>query len=203
MRYFQNLPKVFDVDDKGKYLLMTNILARVNIIPSLLNDVSLYYEYDVQDEDTPEIIASKYYGASENYWLVLFSNQSLDPQWDWPLSSRNFEKYIEKKYGSTSNASATIDHYEKIVTTKNSLTGESFEETFVIDQTEYNQPTNDKIITITEGNLTSTITISTVKKIISKYEKERLINEKKSKIKLLDVRYYDIIVQQFQTLMRK
>lgn len=203
MKYFQNLPKVFDVDDRGKYLLVTNIMARVNIIPSLLKDLSLYYEYDIQDEDTPEIVASKYYGSSENYWLVMFSNQALDPQWDWPLSNRIFEKYIENKYGSTATALSTLDHYEKTVTTRNSLTNESYQETFVIDETEYNEPTTDETITITQGNLTSTITISTEKRAISKYEKERLANEKKRNIKLLDKRYYDLVVVQFKKLMEK
>jgi len=32
--------------------------------------------------DTPEIVAEKFYGNSYRYWIVLLSNNIIDPQWD-------------------------------------------------------------------------------------------------------------------------
>jgi hypothetical protein len=61
----------------------------------------LYYTYDIQEGDTPEIIAHKYYGDSYRYWIVLFANELLDPQWDWPMTYKMFEQYLADKYPST------------------------------------------------------------------------------------------------------
>ena len=69
-------------------------MARASVIPSVLNNALVYYSYDVQDGDTPEIIAYKYYGDVNRFWIVLYCNQLNDPQWDWPLSSNKFKTNI-------------------------------------------------------------------------------------------------------------
>ena len=92
MKYFQKLPKVLIRDEKGVSTLYTNIMARASIINDILDNPMLFYKYDIQDGDTPEIVADKYYGNSYRFWLIMFSNRMLDPQWDWPLNSTNFNK---------------------------------------------------------------------------------------------------------------
>jgi hypothetical protein len=61
MQYFNTLPKLVKTDDKGNSLLLTNILAKANLLQNFLSSPAIYYEYDIQDGDTPEIIAHKYY----------------------------------------------------------------------------------------------------------------------------------------------
>ncbi len=74
MRYFSNFPKLITSDGKGNVNLSTNLLARVNLVPNLLNNPSLFYKYNLQDGDTPEIIASKYYDNPYRYWIFLYGN---------------------------------------------------------------------------------------------------------------------------------
>ena len=42
--------------------------------------------------DTPEIIASKYYGDPEKHWIVLLANDIINPFFDFPLNYQEFEK---------------------------------------------------------------------------------------------------------------
>jgi hypothetical protein len=200
MKYFNTLPKILTSDSKGNDIILTNLLARSSIIPSILNDVSLYYEYDVQGGETPEIVAYKYYGSTEDFWVVLFSNQILDPQWDWPLSGQNFDDYIISKYGSLSNATSRISHYEEKITTTISDTVEPPEiEIYVIDETAYNLPgPPEKTFTLPSGFIVSVLT---EKRIVSVYEKELDLNESKRKIRLLNKNYTSIIEQELRTLM--
>ena len=66
MLYFNTLPKVITPDQNGNYILMTNILTRATLIEELQNNPMLFYTYNIQDGDTPEIIAEKYYNETYN-----------------------------------------------------------------------------------------------------------------------------------------
>lgn len=103
MKYFRAIPNIEVSNITGSATLATNILTRTELLPSLLNNPALFYQYDIQDGDTPEVIAAKYYGDSYRYWLVMFGNQIFDPQWDFPLSNYNFTIYLNDKYSEVSN----------------------------------------------------------------------------------------------------
>ena len=114
MQYFETLPKIIKTEVGGTSTLLVNIMARCSVIPEILKSPLVYYSYDIQEGDTPEIIAYKYYGDSYRYWIVLYANQIMDPQWHWPLESSILEDYITDKYDF--NAKTTVHHYEKVVT---------------------------------------------------------------------------------------
>ncbi len=75
MQYFDTLPKIIQTDNVGISRVFTNLLARASIIPDVLKNPLVYYSYDIQEGDTPETIAYKYYGDSYRYWIVLFANE--------------------------------------------------------------------------------------------------------------------------------
>ena len=197
MQYFNTLPKLLKTSATGQSILMTNLMARSSVIPSLLNNASLFYQYDIQDGDTPESIAYKYYGESYRYWIVLFANQIIDPQWQWPMNNNVFESYLNNKYPST-NVYTTIHHYEEISKQVDSGTNTTTVETIVIDETTYNS-----LVTSTKSYSlpTGTVTVTVGKKAVSIYEYELDLNEKNRNIKLLNNNYVSEIENEFQTLM--
>ncbi|NBR22608.1 MAG: hypothetical protein EBU08_02235, partial [Micrococcales bacterium] len=67
------------------------------------NNTAVYYEYNIQDSDTPEIIANKFYGDSEKHWVVMMLNDIVDPQFDWPLDQRTIISYINEKYSANAS----------------------------------------------------------------------------------------------------
>jgi hypothetical protein len=197
MKYFQKLPKIVVSDDKGVTTIYTNIMARASIISKLLNDPMLFYTYDIQDGDTPEIVADKYYGDSYRYWLILFANQLLDPQWDWPLNSTNFNKYIADKYQEF-DPYTEVYQFEKIVSQYDSATEITTVNKFVIDEYTY-----DNLTPTTESFSfpSGTTTITTSKNAKTYFEYEVETNEAKRNIKLLKKQYSIQIENEFASLM--
>jgi Base plate wedge protein 53 len=147
MRYFNTLPILSYEDTNGNNVALTNLLVRTSMVPELAKNPLLFYKYNVQESDTPETIANKYYDDSYRYWIVLYGNpDKLDPQWDWPLNSTQFQNYLIKKYSQAaggdylaiSYTQSTVYKYEKIVTTTDSDTRTSAVKTIEVDEATYN-----------------------------------------------------------------
>ena len=199
MQYFNTLPKIIKTDAAGKSVILTNLLARSSIIPSLLKNANLYYQYDIQDGDTPESIAYKYYGESYRYWIVLFANQIIDPQWQWPMSYLVFQAYLNDKYPTT-NIYGTVQEYQQITTTVDSVTSTTTIETIAIDQATYTSfiPTT-KTLSFPDG---SSVIITITTNALSIYDYELNANEANRKIKIFNKRYVEEIENEFESLMK-
>jgi hypothetical protein len=52
----------------------------------------------VQDTDTPETLAQKYYGDSNLSWVILITNNIINPYEEFVLSQKNLESLINTKY---------------------------------------------------------------------------------------------------------
>jgi hypothetical protein len=197
MQYFDTLPKIVQTDNVGISRVFTNIMARASIIPDVLKNPLVYYSYDIQEGDTPEIVAYKYYGDSYRYWIVLFANELLDPQWSWPMDSTVFEAYMAEKYPS-GNTTTTVYSYEKTLKQTDNDTNTVTINTIDINEDEYDTLlTNTRTYTI--GN--STVTVETTKRIVSIYDYELELNESKRKINILNSIYVDQLETQFKSLM--
>jgi hypothetical protein len=208
MLYFNTLPKISVSDSVGNQIVMTNIMTRSEIIPSLLNNPLLYYKYDIQDSDTPDIIADKYYGDSYRYWLVLMSNQISDPIREWPLTSQQFEAYLNEKYSAAANTvsvlsytQGTVYQYTKTIKSYDSVSMEETSKTFVIDL-----PT----FTLTQTGTTqqsfsdgSYVRQTIEKSAVSIYEYEDNQNETKRNINLINSKYASQFEANFKSLMSK
>jgi hypothetical protein len=218
MYYFNSFPKVI-ITQNGVSNLLTNIMSRVEIIPSLLNSPLLFYKYDVQEHDRPDIIANKYYNDSYRYWLVLFANQIIDPQWDWPLTSQQFNSYIIDKYKQATatslnipvanvNASmvtaymqSTVYQYTKSITTTDNTSATSTTNTIVIDENTYNNLiTSTNTVYFNDG---TSVTQKITKNVQNLYDYEIKTNEAKRNINLVNSSYTDILENQLQSLLSK
>ena len=208
MLYFDTLPKIITVDKNNNPVIATNLLSRASIIQNLLVNPALFYTYDIQDGDTPEIVASKYYGDPYRYWLVLFSNQILDPQWQWPLSSLQFGSYMEDKYGALAAANnqtmvaytqSITKEYRKIYTSYDSTTSNTTTINYTIDQNTYtNLITGTQTVNLPSG-ASCTITIEKTPIDLYTYEVEQ--NEAKRTIQLINSIYAGQFEQQLDSLM--
>jgi hypothetical protein len=214
MYYFDTLPKIITPDQNGYPILMTNLLARAALVQELINNPMQFYEYAIQEGDTPEIVADKYYGDPFKYWIVLFSNQILDPIWEWPMPYESFLKYLDSKYATEAAdagqtpfeyTNTTVYEYKKIITTTEIYTGTETIKEVSITQSDYN--------TLSESTVTYDIPyppvangtqciVSTTKNIITLYDYEEDLNESKRQIKLLNEFYVSEMEEQLKLLMR-
>jgi hypothetical protein len=199
MQYFDTLPKILYVDQYGIASIRTNLLARASVVAKAYQDPLLYYQYDTQDGDTPEIVAHKYYNDMYRYWIVLLFNQMLDPQWSWPMSGNQFNAFMSDKYGNL-DVNGTVHHYEKTVTQFDVNTQTTTTNTVEIPETVYASFVNSSnTVMLPTGQVNITITASAV----SIYEYEFQLNESKRTIYLLNNQYVDSMEQQFINLMSK
>jgi hypothetical protein len=102
MPYFKNFPQIaYTLDqDAQSFKIVPNMLAKVRFNQAVIDNSSLYFQYDVKDGERPEDIAYRVYKDPTKHWVILIANEVLDPQYDWVLSQTNFEKYINTKYSS-------------------------------------------------------------------------------------------------------
>ncbi len=203
-KYFKHFPKTFytpDTDTDGLDTV-TNVIARFKIADALVENTNMFYPYDVQDTDTPEIIADKMYGTPERHWIVLSLNKIIDPQWDWPMRQENFVEYLNKKYetegtgNNTTGVSWALDEsniqaYYKTVTrtitagasSRVSRSNSQIVEKLEIDASTYaNVAISTDNYTLKDGNkVIETVTKSTE----SYYTYEFNLNEAKRTIRIL------------------
>lgn len=100
--FFNNFPLIdYDINATGEYVLATNIMKRFRIRRSVVDNRSFYYNYELQDNERPEILAHKFYGNSNLHWLVMMTNNIRDPYIDWPIDQHALEQMVEKKYPGT------------------------------------------------------------------------------------------------------
>ena len=120
--FFDKFPKVkYNVTNavvNKRYEDVTNVFIRIVYLKDILKNVTSYYVYEVEDGETPEVLAQMIYEDVGAAWMILYANEILDPQFEWPLDYDSFQKYIIDKYGSIENAKTNIHHYEKVVTRK-------------------------------------------------------------------------------------
>lgn len=216
-KFFNYFPKTFYSNnfDSNSLDTVTNIIARFGFESSLKGNSSAFYKYEIQEGDTPEIIAHKYYGHSERHWIVLLFNDIVDPQYDWPLIDRQLIDYIDKKYSAnnyadTANTSVTgiswaknEDHiyaYYKTVTQRSDFYNTTTVEEFEVDFDEYDAivPSSTNY-TLDSGQ---TITETVTKRTETYYEYEQRINENKRKIKLLKSDFVPMVEKEFKRVIK-
>ena len=206
MKFFRSFPKI--LDNKGNYV--TNLLVRTDLIPELMNNESLFYQYDTQEGDTPEIIANKYYGDPYRYWLFLYGNNIMDPQWDLALSESNFNLYINSKYSAAANAlnqsiiqytQTTINGYYKTISSYDPVSQTTSTNDYQLDYDTYlTIPQHQQLSTTLEDGSTVTTTITTYSQTIFDYEVS--INENKRSVNILNERFAKDMENQLTTLLQ-
>ena len=212
-KYFNYFPKTFYTsnNDVNGVEAITNIIARFAFDSQLKENTSAFYPYQVQDSDTPEIIADKYYGNVEYHWVVLLFNSIIDPQFDWPLKNDTLIDYIDKKYTANGSANtpaqsgltwalseSNVQGYFKVVTTT-ANDGTITQEKITIDANTYaNVITGSNTYTTQAGE---SVTVVTTRETQSYYTYETNLNESKREINLIKSDFLPQIEKEFKRVI--
>jgi hypothetical protein len=137
-KFLDTFPKIrYDINNtgfgSGSHETVVDIFFRFGVVKDIINNLSSYTVFELDDSDTPEILAEKVYGDAGAGWIILYSNKITDPQFDWPLNYDAFAKMIVDKYGSLETAQTTVHHYEKVITRTNQFFETTDVSRFVID----------------------------------------------------------------------
>ena len=223
--YFNSFPKTlyaFDLQNDSP-AVVTNIFARFKLRSQVLTNAYSYYKYQLQDGDTPEIVAYKQYGDATYHWIICLTNSLNDPQFDFPLPRDALERKIVKQYNlnSITEAYSTVHHYElEVVNTLNIVNGPPTVETkkYTVTLDQYNYSTN-ALSTITlntpsnqlyhfHANNSNTSTANTASlavkrtyKAVNVYDHEEKLNEEKREIVLLKKQYIEPLLIELETIL--
>lgn len=209
-KYFNYFPKtVYSLDNSGSLDSITNITTNFSFDENILENAVLYYQYDIQDGETPEIVAHKVYGDSEKHWIILKMNNIYDVKNDWILEYSLLNDCINVKYSNVATsygqtglewAKANTHSYYMIETrTFTSDNSETIDEIQIDANTYANVIISSTSYTLPDGN---PIVLSVNKKFKTYYDYELEENEKKRSIKILKPEYISPIENEFKEIMR-
>jgi len=181
MFYFESFKTIpYDVKKNGLKIDVTNLFLRYRVLDIFKNQSAVYYDYNIKDGERPDIIAAKYYEDESLDWVILLTNNIVDPLFDWPLDKKAFQKYIVSKHGSITTAKEAIQRYEQIGQQHEVLFDGTVvqEQKWEVDIFTYNS--------LPDGE----------KRIVTCYEHEEMLNEDKRNIKLLSEEFvFDLVNQ--------
>ena len=225
MQFFSAFPRTlysFDLkNDSPK--AVTNIFSRFKMKEEVLNNAYIYYKYQLQDGDTPEIVAYQVYGDSTLHWIICVVNGLQDPQFDFPLPADALERKIIKQYGymTIDTAYSTIHHYElevqkTLVEVDGPITVNTQNHIVTLDQ--YDYKSNSLIHHVTgattietayfrsntadaNSNIVATLTVQSTYKPVYVFDHENALNEQKREIKVLKTEYVQAINNELQTIL--
>ena len=147
MSYFNNFPTImYDPTGDGSAKLVTNIMKRVRMRANMKKEVVMLDQYDVKENETPEIVADKHHGSSYYHWVVMLLNDISDVNHDWVKSTRQMQKYLLSKY--TEIQLTETHHYEISqtsgdTTTKIEVENATYPSASIVTNYEYEVALND------------------------------------------------------------
>lgn len=212
-KFFNYYPKTFYTSNNNTtgVDVVTNIITRFGFENNLKENSSAFYKYSIQDGDTPEIIADKYYDNVERHWVVLLFNDIIDPQFDWPLQQNTLIDYIDKKYTANGAANTTpqtglawamsnnnVQSYYKVITSTANDGTETITKLKVDGNTYANISATTNFYTTDAGE---SVTVAITKEIQSYYDWEIEENEKKREIKLLKPEFITEVEKEFKRVI--
>ena len=194
--YFNRLPD-FDYVSRlpdakiSDYTRVKNLFKKGKLRDDIFQDLTFFTKYQIVGNDRPDNVAFKEYNDSNLDWVVLQSNNIINIQTEWPLSQRDFDRYMLEKYSTYDNLYNGIHHYET-VETKNSKG--------VVIIPGGQQVPSDYSVTFYDDKLEQMIT-SSEKVTVTNYQYEEKIQENKRNIFLLKPDYLPVILDDMEDLM--
>ena len=101
--YFEDFPLIgyaVKIDGKEQLVLLKDIALNVRVRKSIISNIVAYDYYDIQEGETPHIVAHKFYKDSNLHWVIMLLNERFDYRSDWPMSSGMLSEYVTQKYGA-------------------------------------------------------------------------------------------------------
>lgn len=201
--YFDNFPyfgySLNANPQPGELQWVTDIFRRIAPIRDLLKNKQVFYNYQIVEGETPEMIADRFYGTVKYHWVITLLNNITDPVLDWPKGYSDLVSFIINKYGSVASAAGSIHHYTMTQTKEDSL-GNTSEATFIIDETKYDSLSSPTPVVTTFANGV-TVTTTTTRAIVDNYTFEVDLNEAKRNIILLKDTYIPQVVSELESLL--
>ena len=198
--FFENFPRIaYTLDDNETEQVVQDIFKRAILYKEFQDNNSYFETYEVLGGETPEQLSFRFYGTPDLHWLILLTNNIIDPRFEWPLSEDNLIKHTQDKYGSERN----------IFTTNRAVNAKGFQvETFFIllEDSTHKNPKRLLIETPEDAGINTPIVYKESEigtDFQSNYEVEELINESYRLIKILKAEIVERVITDYTALINQ
>ncbi len=194
--YFKNIPDIqYDTKpirypfSESDFVRTKNFFRRYQINPDVFSYSVFFKKYALQDGDRLDSLAERLYGDPFLDWVLVLTNNMINPLFDIPLSEHDLRKYLESSYD---NPYGEIHHYETIEF-KNSQGQLILKSGLVVDENFYTSP-----FKYWNGSQVSQILGNQVSYPVTVFDYESNENEKKREIYLLKPEYLEAFITDFK-----
>jgi hypothetical protein len=106
-KYFEKFPII-----QYSNTAVVDITKRATLLDKVYNNPLVYYPYAISSEERADQLSYRYYENPYQSWLIYFANKIVDPYYEWYLHEREFNEFVNKKYGSYYTPQIKIKHYK-------------------------------------------------------------------------------------------
>lgn len=174
---------------EADYTITKNFFRRYKISDDVFSYATFFKKYSIQDSDRLDTLAQTAYGNPFYDWIIVLTNNMVNPLFDWPMSENDLRKHVESSYD---NPYSEIKYY-KTYEVKNSRGEIVLKERLIVDQNFYNNPfkywNGSEVVSVNGNEVSRPVTIF-------EYEEEK--NEEKRNIYLLKPRYLESFIEEFR-----
>ena len=75
----------------------TNFFRRYKISDDIFGYATYYKKYSIQDDINIETIANNHYGSSYYDWVIVLTNNYINPRFAFPVNSETVRKIADKE----------------------------------------------------------------------------------------------------------
>ena len=180
---------------ESDFTITKNFFKRSKIDPNIFGYATFYDQYAVNEGVKIETISQKYYGSPFYDWVIILTNNYINPQFSFPLDEWTLRKVAEEKYGD--NTYNGIHHYVTVEKrsgeTVDGLPVIALKGGLTVDKKFY-----DSQFTYFNGTQAVNVNGNTVSKAVTNFEYEVEENEKKREIYILRNQYLKKFVNEFK-----
>ena len=175
------------------YIAVKNLFKKAELRPDIFQDLSTFQKYQIKGDDRPDNVAEDFYQDSSLDWLVLTSNNIINIQTEWPMSQRDFDRFLLDKYGTYANLEST--HHHETLEVKNSKGVVMLEKGLEVE--------SDFSFSYYDWWLKEQKTVATANLVteVTNYQYEEKIEDAKRNIFLLKVRYLNLVTDDLEDIM--
>ena len=175
------------------YIAVKNLFKKAELRPDIFQDLSTFQKYQIKGDDRPDNVAEDFYQDSSLDWLVLTSNNIINIQTEWPMTQRDFDRFLLDKYGTYANLEST--HHHETLEVKNSKGVVMLEKGLEVE--------SDFSFSYYDWWLKEQKTIATANLVteVTNYQYEEKIEDAKRNIFLLKVRYLNLVTDDLEEIM--
>jgi hypothetical protein len=194
--YFKNIPNI-EYDTKpisypfsnSDFVVAKNFFRRYQVNPDVFSYATFFKQYSIVEGERLDTLAEKAYGDPFFDWIIVLTNNIINPLFDWPMSEYALRKYCESIY---EDPYSEIHHYQTYEY-RNSNGDLVLKENIIVDETFYNRP-----FKYWDGDEIKSIPGSELSYPVTAFEYESQENEKKREIYLLRPEYLDAFLSDFR-----